>query len=142
MSTTLEQTPSRNHEEIDVTESQSRALAEESRESDWVNPSFMKELFLGNFRFDLIDPYPERIEWRSEFKEYFEKLRTFLRDTWDPIEVDHSGEYNLFAICPFLFAFSKFWKFVCRLSTFEIGIGNVKNDQFVIQCEHIGDAAI
>ncbi len=95
MSTTLEQTPSRNHEEIDVTESQSRALAEESRESDWVNPSFMKELFLGNFRFDLIDPYPERIEWRAEFKEYFEKLRTFLRDTWDPIEVDHSGEYNM-----------------------------------------------
>ena len=64
---------------------------------------------------------------------------------WMPDEallIDHSGEYNLFAICPFLFAFSKFWKFVCRLSTFEIGIGNVKNDQFIIQCEHIGDAAI
>ena len=95
MSTATEQTASRIQKKLDVTESQSRALAEESRDSDWVNPSFMKELFLGNFRFDLIHPYPERVQWRSEFEAYFEKFRTFLRDTWDPIEVDHSGEYNM-----------------------------------------------
>jgi hypothetical protein len=95
MSTAVEETPSKTQAGIEVTEEQSRALAEASRETDWVNPSFMKELFLGNFRFDLIDPYPERIEWRPEFEEFFEKLRTFLRDTWDPIEVDHSGEYNM-----------------------------------------------
>ena len=95
MSTPREQTPSRNHEETNVTESQSRALAEESRESDWLNPSFMKELFLGNFRFDLIHPYPEYTEWRAEFEGYFEKLRIFLRDTWDPVEIDHTGEYNM-----------------------------------------------
>ena len=66
-----------------------------SRETDWVNPSFMKEMFLGNFRFDLIHPYPERTEWRPEFTEFFNKFTAFLRDTWDPIEVDATGEYNM-----------------------------------------------
>ena len=42
--------------ELNVSEEQSRRVAEESRESTWENPSFMKELFLGNFRFDLIHP--------------------------------------------------------------------------------------
>lgn len=82
-------------EKLHVSEEQARALAEESRETDWVNPSFMKELFLGNFRFDLIDPYPERTEWRPEFTEFFDKFSAFLRDTWDPIEVDATGEYNM-----------------------------------------------
>lgn len=82
-------------QKIQVSEEEARALAEESRETDWVNPSFMKELFLGNFRFDLIDPYPERIEWRPEFTEFFNKFSAFLRDTWDPIEVDATGEYNM-----------------------------------------------
>ena len=80
---------------IEVSEEESRALAEASRETDWKNPSFMKELFLGNFRFDLIHPYPERTEWRPEFEEFFEKFSTFLRDTWDPVEVDDTGEYNM-----------------------------------------------
>ena len=79
---------------LQVSEEESRRVAEESRETAWENPSFMKELFLGNFRFDLIHPYPERLEWRPEFEEFFEKLRVFLRDTWDAVEVDHTGEYN------------------------------------------------
>ena len=80
---------------IHVSEEESRALAEASRETEWKNPSFMKELFLGNFRFDLIHPYPERTEWRPEFTEFFEKLTVFLRDTWDAVEVDATGEYNM-----------------------------------------------
>lgn len=82
-------------DKLHVSEEDARALAEESRETDWVNPSFMKEMFLGNFRFDLIHPYPERTEWRAEFTEFFDKFSTFLRDTWDPIEVDATGEYNM-----------------------------------------------
>ena len=50
-------------EKLHVSEEEARALAEESRETDWVNPSFMKEMFLGNFRFDLIDPYPEPVSY-------------------------------------------------------------------------------
>jgi len=80
---------------VDVSVEESRAVAEAAREAEWTNPSFMKELFLGNFRFDLIHPYPERTEWRPEFEAFFEKLTVFLRDTWDPVEVDDSGEYNM-----------------------------------------------
>ena len=81
-------------DQLQVSEEESRRVAEESRETTWKNPSFMKELFLGNFRFDLIHPYPERTEWRPEFEAFFEKLRVFLRDEWDAVEVDHTGEYN------------------------------------------------
>jgi alkylation response protein AidB-like acyl-CoA dehydrogenase len=80
---------------LEVSADESRAVAEAAREVEWTNPSFMKELFLGNFRFDLIHPYPERTEWRPEFEAFFEKLTVFLRDTWDPVEVDDSGEYNM-----------------------------------------------
>ena len=78
-----------------VSEEESRRVAEESRETTWQKPSFMKELFLGEFNFDLIHPYPERLEWRPEFERFFNKLSVFLRDTWDPVEVDHTGEYNM-----------------------------------------------
>jgi alkylation response protein AidB-like acyl-CoA dehydrogenase len=82
-------------EKLQVSEEDSRKVAEAARESTWKKPSFMKELFLGNFRFDLIHPYPERTEWRPEFQEFFDKLQVFLRDTWDAVEVDHTGEYNM-----------------------------------------------
>ena len=38
---------------------QSKQVAEASRETEWTKPSFGKELFLGNFRLDLIHPQPE-----------------------------------------------------------------------------------
>ena len=80
-------------DKLNVTEEDSRRVAEESRETDWNHPSFMKEMFLGNFRFDLIHPYPERTEWRPEFLDFFNKLRVFLRDEWDGVEIDATGEY-------------------------------------------------
>ena len=76
-----------------VTEEQSRQVAEDSREKEWKNPSFMKELFLGTFRFDLIHPYPERTEWRPEFTEFYEKFTTFLKDEVDPDKIDLEAEY-------------------------------------------------
>ena len=76
-----------------VSEEEARRVAEESREKEWVHPSFMKELFLGNFRFDLIDPYPRRTEWRPEFEAFFGALREFLREQVDPVEIDVTGEY-------------------------------------------------
>ena len=41
-----------------VSEKQAREVAEAAREKDWKLPSFGKELFLGNFRLDLIHPQP------------------------------------------------------------------------------------
>lgn len=45
-------------EEGHVTEQEARAVAESARETEWTSPSFLKELFGGNLRLDLIHPYP------------------------------------------------------------------------------------
>lgn len=45
-------------EEGHVTEQEAREVAESARETEWTSPSFLKELFGGNLRLDLIHPYP------------------------------------------------------------------------------------
>ena len=39
-----------------ATEKEARDVAESARESEWSGPSFVRELFLGRFRLDLIHP--------------------------------------------------------------------------------------
>jgi alkylation response protein AidB-like acyl-CoA dehydrogenase len=41
-----------------VSEQEARQVAEEAREAGWALPSFGKQLFLGDFRLDLIHPHP------------------------------------------------------------------------------------
>jgi hypothetical protein len=41
-----------------VSEKQAREVVEAAREAEWKLPSFGKELFLGDFRLDLIYPQP------------------------------------------------------------------------------------
>ncbi|MEZ6186319.1 MAG: acyl-CoA dehydrogenase family protein [Planctomycetota bacterium] len=74
-------------------ELKSRDLAEASREKVWNGDSFIKELFLGRFRPDIMDPFPVEEPTRPEFLEWFEKLKTFLLEKVDPIEIDRTGEY-------------------------------------------------
>lgn len=76
-----------------VSELEARQVAEAARETQWKHPSFVKELFLGNFRLDLIHPYPLTGDERPEFKEFYEKFKTFLKKEVDPVEIDRTGEY-------------------------------------------------
>jgi len=76
-----------------VTERESLKVAEASRQAEWEKPSFMRELFLGSFRLDLIHPFPLPGEWRPEFKAFYEKFVAFLRDEVDSGEIDRTGEY-------------------------------------------------
>jgi len=73
-------------------ERESREVAEDAREKDWKQPSFIREMFLGNFRLDLIHPFPTGGE-RPEFFEFREKLQRFLAEEVDPAEIDRTGEY-------------------------------------------------
>src|SRR5438270_227082 len=41
-----------------ATEKEARDVAEAARESEWSGPSFVRELFLGRFRLDLVHPHP------------------------------------------------------------------------------------
>jgi len=76
-----------------VSELESRKVAEASREAEWRQPSFLREMFLGNFRLDLIHPYPLPAEERPEFAAFYNAIKEFIRDQVDSIEIDATGEY-------------------------------------------------
>ena len=76
-----------------VSEKESMAVAEAAREKEWRAPSLMRELFLGNFRLDLVHPFPADAAPRPEFTAFYERLRSFLRDEVDAVEIDATGEY-------------------------------------------------
>ena len=68
-------------------------LAEDSRETEWAYPSFIEELFRGNFRWELLHPFPEQSpEDKRAGDEYISKIRRVLEAYIDPCEVDRSGE--------------------------------------------------
>jgi alkylation response protein AidB-like acyl-CoA dehydrogenase len=74
-------------------EQESREVAEAARETEWTNPSFVRELFLGRFRLDLIHPYPEQsAEDRRKTDAFIAKLDAFLRERVDADEIDRTGE--------------------------------------------------
>ncbi|MCM2270614.1 MAG: acyl-CoA dehydrogenase family protein, partial [Thermoanaerobaculia bacterium] len=76
-----------------VSEQEARKVAEASREKEWKSPSFLKELFLGNLRLDLVHPYPQVEEERPEFTAFYRAFREFLKREVDPVAIDESGEY-------------------------------------------------
>lgn len=80
-------------QKIHVTEEEAMKVAEASRQTEWNHPSFMRELFLGNFRFDLIHPFPLAGEERAEFSAFYNALKEFLRDHVDSDAIDATGEY-------------------------------------------------
>ncbi|MEP7348078.1 MAG: acyl-CoA dehydrogenase family protein, partial [Gemmatimonadaceae bacterium] len=76
-----------------ATEKEARDVAEAARETEWQYPSFVKELFLGRFRLDLIHPHPERHDPEEEAgaAEFMGKLSGFL-ERLDSDEIDRTGE--------------------------------------------------
>ncbi len=76
-----------------VSELEARKIAEASRQTEWERPSFLKDLFLGRFRLDLIDPYPLTREERPEFARFMVDFRDFVRREIDPVAIDAAGEY-------------------------------------------------
>ena len=76
-----------------VSEHEARKVAEASRETEWTSPSFLREMFLGNFRLDLIDPYPLHDGGSPEFEKWFARFEAFLRDEVDSVAIDETGEY-------------------------------------------------
>src|ERR1051326_4509385 len=75
-----------------VSERQAREVAEAARESDWKLPSFGKELFLGNFRLDLIHPQP-RVDPEAvdRGEQFLATLREFLETEVDPLEMEREA---------------------------------------------------
>jgi hypothetical protein len=78
---------------LKVTADEAREVAEAAREQEWAAPSFVRELFLGRLRMDLIHPYPEQDpEEVARAKPFLEKLERFLREDVDSDQIDREGE--------------------------------------------------
>src|SRR5579885_2808803 len=78
-----------------VSEKQSRDVAESARESEWKLPSFGKELFLGDFRLDLISPQPRLDpEAVQRGERFLRTLREFLEQKVDPLEIERTGRIS------------------------------------------------
>jgi alkylation response protein AidB-like acyl-CoA dehydrogenase len=76
-----------------VTEREARQVAEAAREQEWTLPSFGKELFLGNFRLDLIHPQPRLDAAATEKGERFlATLRDFLVNDVDPLRIEREAK--------------------------------------------------
>ena len=76
-----------------VTEKEARQVAEAAREQDWKLPSYGKELFLGNYRLDLIHPQPRLDAEATEKGERFlATLREFLSTEVDPLQIERDAK--------------------------------------------------
>jgi Acyl-CoA dehydrogenase, N-terminal domain len=75
-----------------ISERESRQVAEEAREKEWRLPSFGKELFLGNFRLDLIHPQPRLdAEAVDRGDRFLAELGSFLEREVDPLEIERDA---------------------------------------------------
>jgi alkylation response protein AidB-like acyl-CoA dehydrogenase len=76
-----------------VSEQEAREVAEAARETEWKLPSFGKQLFLGDFRLDLIHPQPRLDPEAVEKGERFlEELKAVLAEHADPIEIERTSK--------------------------------------------------
>src|SRR3954470_13525943 len=76
-----------------ITADEAREVAEAAREQEWAAPSFVRDLFLGKLRMDLIHPFPEQDpaeELRA--RPFLDALEQFLREDVDSDKIDREGE--------------------------------------------------
>jgi alkylation response protein AidB-like acyl-CoA dehydrogenase len=76
-----------------VSERQAREVAEQARETQWRQPSFAKELFLGRLRLDLVHPHPSGPPEAAERGEAFlAKLRDFCESQIDAAVIERDAQ--------------------------------------------------
>ena len=68
-------------------------FAEDSRETEWVHPSFAAMLYQGQVKWDLMHPFPRQNDEDKRIgDEFIEKLEAYLEANYDADEVDRTGE--------------------------------------------------
>ena len=76
-----------------ATEQEAREVAEAAREKDWQAPSFVRLLFEGTFRLDLVHPYPQMEAADVErARPFMERLERFLAERVDSDLIDREGK--------------------------------------------------
>ena len=75
-----------------VTEAEAREVAEAARETEWAD-SFVKELFEGNLRLDLIHPFPEPTpEDVAKARPFLTRLEKFMLEKVDGDQIDRERQ--------------------------------------------------
>lgn len=78
----------------DASAVESRQVAEAARQKEWLKPSFLRDLYLGRFRFEMIHPFPGLdAPERPDYARFREQLKQYFLDHVDPLEVDATGEF-------------------------------------------------
>src|SRR5690349_17851879 len=76
-----------------VSEKEARETVEAAREAEWKLPSFGKQLFLGDFRLDLIHPQPELdLEAVEKGERFLAELQAVLAEQADPLEIEREAK--------------------------------------------------
>ena len=76
-----------------VSEEEAREVAEGAREAEWGGKTFLRDLFLGDFRLSDIHPFPDPGDFISDRAEdYIDEMRTFLREEVDSDRIDREGK--------------------------------------------------
>ena len=89
MSTTAEQV---RKQATQVSEQEARQVAEAARETEWSMPSFVRKLFLGRLRMDLIYPLPNPDpEEQKRAQAFIRKVEQFL-DTVDNEAIERDSK--------------------------------------------------
>ncbi|HET8681447.1 MAG TPA: acyl-CoA dehydrogenase family protein, partial [Micromonosporaceae bacterium] len=92
MTTTQSSWPAVEDRGARVSEKQARQVAEAAREREWRKPSFGKELFLGRFRLDLINPWPQPDPAQTAKADAFiSKLRAYLESEVDGAQIERDA---------------------------------------------------
>ncbi|MDH3205462.1 MAG: acyl-CoA dehydrogenase family protein [Gemmatimonadota bacterium] len=77
---TVEAAPAEKPKHREISEREARQVAEAARETEWKLPSFVREMYLGRLRMDLIDPFPKSKKDDGERgREFLQKFEAFLK---------------------------------------------------------------
>ncbi|MEV4069627.1 acyl-CoA dehydrogenase family protein [Nonomuraea fuscirosea] len=72
---------------------ESREVGEQAREKEWTRPSFAKQLFLGDFRLDLVHPAPTPPdEAAKRGEEFVRAVRRYLDAHVDPALIERTAQ--------------------------------------------------
>src|SRR5215210_4596744 len=76
-----------------ATEQEAREVAEAAREKVWESPSFVRELFEGSFRLDLVHPFPQPDPADlARARPFMERLERFMQQRVDSDKIDREGK--------------------------------------------------
>src|ERR687891_2129702 len=76
-----------------ASEQEARQVAEDAREKDWQAPSFVREMFEGSFRLDLVHPFPAPDPADLErARPFMERLERFMQERVNSDMIDREGK--------------------------------------------------